>query len=116
MERQRTYRTVAAGLLVLAGIVLTVTPYLVDAPNPIGLVLGIVSVLIGLGVRAGRLRTVAFVWSAVGLGASLLWAAFALDGFGQGTPWLDDVVEAVALAAIYGGTLITLVFASRATP
>ena len=101
----------------LAGIVLIATPYLLNVPNAIGLTLGIVSVLIGLGFGAGQLWTVALVWSAIGLGASVIWAVLALDGFGIGTPWWDDVVEAVVLAAIFAGALIILVLArGRATP
>ena len=103
------------GLLELAGIVLIVAPFLLNAPNAIGLEVGIVSVLIGVGVGFGQLRTVAVVWSAVGLGASLIWGVLALDGFGVGTPWWDDVVEAVVLASIFAGALITLVLARRRT-
>ena len=95
---------------------LIVAPYLLNAPNAIGLEVGIVSVLMGVGVGFGQLRTVALVWSAVGLGASLIWAVFALDGFGVGTPWWDDLVEAVVLAAIFAGALIALVKARRAIP
>ena len=103
--------------MVLAGIVLIVTPYLLNAPNAIGLAVGIVSVLIGLGVAGGQLWTVAVVWSAIGLGASVIWALLALSGFGLGTPWWDDVVEAVVLAALFAGALIALVLARRrATP
>ena len=40
----------------------------------------------------------------------------ALDGFGVGTPWWDDLVEAVVLAAIFAGALIALVLARRAIP
>ena len=116
MDRQRRYRTLAAGLLVLAGIFLIATPYLLGGPNAIGLALGVVSLSIGIGLGAGHLSTVALVWSALGLSASVIWAALALDGFGVGSPWWDDVLEAVVLAAIFAGASITLILARRATP
>ena len=40
-------------------------------------------------------------------------ALLALSGFGLGTPWWDDVVEAVVLAALFAGALIALVLARR---
>jgi hypothetical protein len=115
MDRQRRYRTLAAGHLVFAGIVLIATPYLLGVPNAIGLALGVLSVLIGLGYGAGHLSTAARAWSAVALGASVIWAALALEGGGLGSPWWDDVIEAVVLAAIFAGTLITLLLARGAT-
>ena len=112
MDRQRLTRRIAGGLMVLAGIVLIVTPYLLNAPNAIGLAVGIVSVLIGLGVAGGQLWTVAVVWSAIGLGASVIWALLALSVSAL-QPLVDDVVEAVVLAALFAGALIALVLARR---
>ena len=116
MDRQRLYRLIAAGLLELAGIVMIVAPLVLNAPNADGLDAGILSVLMGVGVGFGQLRTVALVWSAIGLGASVIWAVLALGGFGVGTPWWDDAIEAVVLTATFAGALIALVLARRAIP
>ena len=108
MERQRRYRRVAAGLLVLAGIVLIVAPfflgvrYLLNTPTLLGLGLGIFSVLMGIGVGLGRLWTAPLVWSVIGLSASMLFVVLT-------RPWYDDVLQAGVLAAMFTGTLIALV-------
>jgi len=91
MERQRPYRRIGPSQLVIMGIVLIVASYPLDMPDAVGLALGIVFVLVGLGVGLGRRRTTPSIWSAIGLGVSLLSAALTLDGMGVGTPWWESL-------------------------
>jgi hypothetical protein len=108
---RRGAKVIAAGLLIVAGLVLVMAPLILNAPNPPGTALGVATVVVGMVLAVSRLRTLPAIWSAVGFAGSVLWALLALGGFGQGTVWWDDVIEASVLAVLFGGALFLLVFA-----
>lgn len=100
---KRAQEKLAALPLAVAAVVLIVTPIVLDAPNPLG-PLSAVIVSVGcagalLGGRWGRRFASAVSWA--GLLVSVLWLWLAGDGFGQGIPWWDDVIEAVVLAVAF---------------
>jgi peptidoglycan/LPS O-acetylase OafA/YrhL len=103
LRRAPKKAALAALALAVAVVVLIVAPLLLDAPNPLApLVAVVVAVGSGgalLGGESGRLVASAVSWT--GLLASALWLFLASNGFGKGTPWWDDVIEAAILAAAF---------------
>src|SRR5688500_6199958 len=104
MEALRAVRTrVAALLLAAATVVIVVAPILLDAPNPFALPAVLVHAgASGAAVFGGnRGRTGALVVSVAGLLLTVLWAWAAASGFGKGSPWWDDLIEASVLAVLF---------------
>lgn len=108
-----TGRLVAASLLGVAGVVLIATPLVLDAPNPFGLLLGLVTIGVSISVLSATRWVGPAAFSAIGLVGCTLWALLALDGFGKGTIWWDDLIEAISLAVLFGGALLALVLSRR---
>jgi hypothetical protein len=106
---------VAALALLIAVVVIVVTPMLLNAPNPLSTPAAVV-VAIGCGgaVIGGRGGTwVALAVSVVGLVLCALWLWQASSGFGKGTPWWDDMVEAAVLVAAFLLAAVVLLLARR---
>ena len=108
-------RLVAALSLAAATVVIVVTPMLLDASNPLSMPAAVV-VAIGcagavIGGRGGA--WVALAVSVVGLVLSVLWLWQASSGFGKGTPWWDDILEAATLAAAFLIAAAAVLFARR---
>jgi hypothetical protein len=100
-KRAQKGAALAALSLAVAAVVLIVTPMVIAAPNPLEPVAAVV-VAVGcagalLGGQWGNRIAVTVSWA--GLALSALWLVFATDGFGKGTPWWDDLIEAAVLAA-----------------
>lgn len=107
-------RLVAAMSLAAAVVVIVVTPMILEWPNPLSTPAALV-VAIGCGgaLVGGRGDRVALAISALGLVLSALWLWLASDGFGKGTPWWDDIVEAAVLAAVFLVAVVVLLLAGR---
>lgn len=86
---------------------------LLNAPNPLSTPAAVVVAIGCVGaVMGGRGGTwVAYAVSVVGLVLCALWLWQASSGFGKGTPWWDDMVEAAILAA---GSLVAAATLLRA--
>jgi hypothetical protein len=109
------FRLVAALALAAAVVVIVVTPMILEWPNPLSTPAALI-VAIGcggalLGGRGGEL--VALTISTLGLVTSALWLWLASDGFGKGTPWWDDIVEAAILVAAFLVAIVFLLLARR---
>ncbi len=114
MTTERSRLTAALSLAV-AVVVIVVSPMLLDAPNPLSTPAAVI-VAVGCGgaLLGGRgAEWVALAVSVAGLVLSVLWLWLASDGFGQGTPWWDDIVEAAILAAAFLVALAFLLLARR---
>lgn len=100
---RRVPALLAALSLAVAIVVLIVTPMILDAPNSLATLAAVIVAVGGggalLGGQWGRRIALAVSWA--GLLVSALWLWLASDGFGKGTPWWDDMVEAVILAAAF---------------
>lgn len=108
-------RLIAALSLAAAVVVIVVTPMILDWPNPLAAPAALI-VALGcggalLGGRGGEL--VALVIGALGLALSALWLWLASDGFGKGTPWWDDVVEAAILLVAFLVAVVALLVARQ---
>lgn len=68
---------VAASLLGVAGIVLIAAPLVLDAPNPFGLVLGLVTIAVSIGALGATGWAGPAAFSAFGLVGCGLWALLA---------------------------------------
>ena len=106
-----TLRLVAALSLAAAVVVIVVSPMILEWPNPLSTPAALI-VAVGcggalLGGRGGE--SVAFAISVLGLVLSALWLWLASDGFGKGTPWWDDIVEAAILVAAFLVAVVALV-------
>jgi hypothetical protein len=112
------FRLVAALSLLVAVVVVVVSPILLDFPNPLSTPAAVVVAIGCAGTLAGGRRGegVALVVSVGGLVLSVLWLWLASDGFGKGTPWWDDIVEAGALAAALLVAALSLLLARRRRP
>ncbi len=113
----RTCELIAALALAIAVIVIVVTPVILEAPNslstPTAMITGIGCAGALLGGRGGR--TTALVVSIAGLLLNILWFLLASGGFGKGTPWVDDMVEAGILAAAFLVAAVLLLIARRSS-
>jgi hypothetical protein len=87
----------------IAVIVIVASPIVLAAPNPLSTPSAIVAATGFVGALAGGRwgRRVAVLVGLAGLALSGLWFVFALNGFGKGTPWWDDVVEAGILTVAF---------------
>ena len=85
------------------------SPNLPATPAAVIVAIGCAGAL--LGGRGGR--RIALVVSFSGLLLSILWLWFASNGFGKGTPWWDDMVQAGILAAAFLVAAIFLLLARR---
>lgn len=104
--------------LTVAVVVLIVTPMVLEAPNSLAPLAAVV-VAVGcagalLGGQGGRWIAQAVSWT--GLLVSGLWLFLASNGFGKGTPWWDDVIEASILAAAFLVAALLLWNPRRVTP
>lgn len=102
-KRAQQRAWLAAFSLAVAVVVLIVTPMMLDAPNPLApLAAVVVAVGCGGALLGGHWgKRIALAVSLIGLLVSALWLVFASNGFGTGTPWWDDLIEAGILAAAF---------------
>jgi hypothetical protein len=111
----RRVEWLAASLLALAAVVIIVSPSIVGDPNVLALPAAIVTGLGTLGALRGATggQRLAVVVGLCGLVLSILWLALASSGFGKGTAWSDDMIEAAVLAGLFGAAVACLAFARR---
>lgn len=104
MRSTRRVLSLLAGLaLAVAVIVILVTPTILAAPNSLAAPSALmVAVGCGAALAGGRWgRRIGLAVSACGLILSGLWLLLASDGFGLGAGWVDDMVEAAILVALF---------------
>ena len=105
----------AAAALVTCVVVIIVTPVYLDSPNvlstPSALVVGIGAAAAFAGGRSGI--RIGLLISVVGLVSSVAWLWLAMDGFGKGAPWVDDMIEAGVLSGLFIAAIALLVIARR---
>lgn len=102
-KRPQKRAALAALSLAVAVVVLIVTQMILDAPNPVA---PLAAVVVAAGCGGALLggqwgKRIALTVSWAGLALSALWLVFASNGFGKGTPWWDDLIEAAILAAAF---------------
>lgn len=106
---------IAALPLAVAVVVIVVSPMLLESPNALSTPAALVAA-IGcggalLGGRGGE--RIALAVSGLGFVVSASWLWLASDGFGKGTPWWDDVVEAAILATAFLVAAVLLLLGLR---
>jgi hypothetical protein len=107
-------RAIPALALGFAVAVILAAPEIVGDPNVLAVPsAGVVAIGCIAAFFGGRwTRRTATTISALGLVLTTLWLWLALDGFGKGTPWWDDVIEAAILFVAFLVALLGL-FAGR---
>jgi hypothetical protein len=117
-DRARLLSLIAAVTLGVAVGVIVVTPVILAAPTPLSTPSAAVVAIGCVGASAGghRGRRIALAVAVAGLVLSSLWLLLASDGFGLGTPWWDDMVEAAILAGLFLVALILLLLARWSGP
>ena len=111
----RLASALAAVALGAGVVVIIVTPEYLRSPNSLAIPSAFV---VGIGAAAafagGRWGTrIALLISTLGLILSGLWYWLAGDGFGMGTPWVDDMVEAGVLSCLFVAAIVLELFARR---
>ncbi len=112
----RRFASVLAATALATGVVVIIlTPVYLDSPNglstPSGLVVGIGAAAAFAGGRPGI--RIGLLISVLGLMSSAAWLWLAMDGFGTGGPWVDDMIEAGILSGLFIAAIALLVIARR---
>ena len=107
----------AAGVILGAATAIIIgMPILLGAPNFLALPATAFGAVGSIGALiAGKTgRRLALAVSLLGATMSALWALGAVNGFGKGTPWWDDLAEATLLLILFAGSAIVLMRRPRA--
>ena len=107
----------AAAALATGLVVIIVTPVYLDAPNVLS---APSAAIVGIGAAAAfaagsRGIRIGLLISVLGLMLSAAWLWLAIDGFGKGVQWVDDMIEAGILSGLFIAAIALLLIARRGT-